>query len=236
MTTSTSIDPKLDRLKDAPWLPQAMTEVIVLGGAGGIGSWTALLLSRLDTNLLIYDHDTVERHNMGGQLYGTGDIGLSKVIALKERLIDLSGLSEEEHHKINPIPEKFLANGINAKIMIAAFDNMEGRKTMLKVWSKVKEFPKLFIDGRLRAEYFEVFFIDSEEKIKRYISEDLFDDSEADDGPCTFKSTSHCSAMIASVIVNGFIAFLSNTYLEDCRILPYKVQGLLPMFELKTYD
>lgn len=56
-----------DRFKDAKWFGYP-TE-IVLGGAGGIGSWVALLLSRLQYRTIIYDFDVIESQNIGTQFY-----------------------------------------------------------------------------------------------------------------------------------------------------------------------
>ena len=60
------------RFKDAPWFPKEETNVIV-GGAGGIGSWLTLLLSRAGFYPVVYDFDVLEGHNLAGQLYTQKD-------------------------------------------------------------------------------------------------------------------------------------------------------------------
>ena len=47
------------RFKDAPWFPKEETAIIV-GGAGGIGSWLSLLLSRAGFYPIVYDYDRLE--------------------------------------------------------------------------------------------------------------------------------------------------------------------------------
>ena len=51
---------------------------IVIGGVGGIGSYLSFFLSRQEAELFVYDFDTIEEHNLGGQLYRTNDIGSKK--------------------------------------------------------------------------------------------------------------------------------------------------------------
>lgn len=56
------------RFKDAPWFPKEETNVVI-GGAGGIGSWLSLLISRAGFFPIVYDFDILEEHNLAGQLY-----------------------------------------------------------------------------------------------------------------------------------------------------------------------
>ena len=69
-----------NRFKDAPWFPTEDTYVLI-GGSGGIGSWLTLLLARANFKPIIFDFDTIEEHNIGGQLFSVGDIGSPKVVA-----------------------------------------------------------------------------------------------------------------------------------------------------------
>ena len=52
---------------------------ITIGGAGGIGSWFTTLISRIGVSSLhLYDMDTIDTTNLGGQLYKTGQVNMSK--------------------------------------------------------------------------------------------------------------------------------------------------------------
>ena len=66
-----------NRFKEAPWFLSVPEEekavihysTINIGGAGGIGSWTALFLSRAGFYTYVQDFDTIETHNIGGQFF-----------------------------------------------------------------------------------------------------------------------------------------------------------------------
>ena len=60
---------------------------VLLVGAGTIGSYTALALTKAGFSLCIYDPDKVEAGNVGVQLYGVGHLKKAKTDALYSSLI-----------------------------------------------------------------------------------------------------------------------------------------------------
>ena len=176
--------------------------------------------------MFIYDNDTVEAVNMSGQLYGTQDLGNSKVNALSRMIRNYS-----DYSRVFAINARFTDADEPADIMICGFDNMAARNTFYHKWlnyvlSKPKETRGncLFIDGRLAAEEFQILCIkgDDDFNIKRYEQEYLFTDAEADETICSYKQTTFCANMIASYMVNLFVNFCANqcTPLID-RDLPF---------------
>jgi molybdopterin/thiamine biosynthesis adenylyltransferase len=214
----------LSRLKDAPWLKYKAPYVLV-AGAGGIGSWTALLLARAGLAPFIADFDTIEVHNMGGQLFSSNQIGKKKVLAVQDTIksfCDKDVVVFED--KVNSNFEH-----IN-NLIIAAFDNMKARKELFNLWVKDYKDDKdaLFIDGRLTAEQLQIFCVRPKdiEEYKKY----LFDDSEVEEAPCTFKQTSHSAAMIAAHITGFMTNHLSNLVLEEeVRAVPFKWEYFIPL-------
>ena len=72
--------------------PSELDIPIWIIGAGGIGSWTTLALSKMGcNNLVVFDHDKVELHNTPSQLYTSDQIGQMKTAALKETILKLTG-------------------------------------------------------------------------------------------------------------------------------------------------
>lgn len=215
------------RFKDAPWFPKEDIHVII-GGAGGIGSWTALLLARAGFKPIVYDFDILEEHNIGGQLFAKKMIGLPKVEALAQVVKDYA---DEELMVFN---DKITESSPTHIYVISAFDNMEARNYLFKSWYAQSRGDKqaLFIDGRLTAEQMQIFCIRGDDAISanKYAEIELFSDAEVEDAPCTMKQTSHAAAMIAAHITGFFTNHITNvTEGDSTRTIPFKWEYFIPM-------
>ncbi|WP_103026921.1 molybdopterin-synthase adenylyltransferase MoeB [Salinibacter altiplanensis] len=75
---------------------------VLLVGAGGLGSPAATYLAAAGVGRIgLVDFDTVEASNLQRQiLYGTSDVGRSKLDAASERLEDLNPHVDIEHHEV----------------------------------------------------------------------------------------------------------------------------------------
>ena len=203
------------RFSGATWYNEIKKSEIVLAGVGGIGSYVAFLLARMDpSRLFIYDPDKVEEVNMAGQLFVTSNIGQSKVEAVSQNIYRACNYS-----KVVACPEFFTLESTQRDIMICGFDNMVARKTFYTSWKqyvedKPEELKKncLFIDGRLAAEKFQVFALtgDDVENMKIYEDTWLFNDSEAAETLCSYKQTTYMANMIGSIMVNIYCNFMAN--------------------------
>lgn len=228
------------RFKDAPWFPKEETFCVV-GGSGGIGSWLTVLLARAGFLPVIYDFDTIEEHNMGGQLFPKRLIGKTKVEALAEIVKDFTDT------EITANNEMYTKESMSHHYVFSAFDNMKARKDMFEAWCDyVREWQEengilditkeiegdidipIFIDGRLTAEQMQIFCV-TPKYISKY-KEHLFDDSEVEDAPCTLKQTSHSAAMIASHMVAFFTNHIANNNIgETDRALPFMWEYFIPI-------
>lgn len=235
------VDEIHSRFSSAEWFKEIQRQSVLLAGIGGIGSWTALLLSRANIGqLIIYDDDTVDKTNMSGQLYLSSQVGALKSYATASNIRNFS-----EFTNVISYGSRFERERRGHRIMIGGFDNMIARRDFYESWKREvlgsrpderKNF--LLIDARLAAEELQVFCITGVDQflMKKYEEEWLFNDSEADETPCSYKQTSFCANMTASIIVNlvvNFVANKCNPLIE--RELPFYTNYDATTMRLKTY-
>ena len=209
------IDESSSRFSSAIWFSKIGEQTVTLAGLGGIGSYVAFLLGRLKVSrLVIYDDDIVDGTNLSGQLFATQDVGNSKTGSVCRILREFS-----QYYGIISKEERYNVSSSTTNIMICGFDNMMARKVFYTKWkahvmslSDEEKEKCLFIDGRLAAEEFQVFCIKGSDSylMQKYENEWLFNDNEAETTLCSYKQTSFCANMIASVMVNLFVNFIAN--------------------------
>lgn len=225
------------RFKDAIWLQYQYPITII--GIGGIGSWVAFLLFKMGYKLEVYEFDTLERLNIGSQLYPEYLVGKPKTTALLEMFKDFSEDTPENNVLLRQT--RFGTGSHLSPITICAVDNMETRKLSANMWKNKLEnnsfaegtFP-LFIDGRMDAETLEVFSLTSVEDYIKY-KEHLFEDSEVEDAPCTFKATPYTAALIASRITSVIVNHITNQFSKDStRNVPFHIQEIIPLMLSQT--
>lgn len=230
----------VSRFSGADWFKEVDNADVTLAGLGGIGSWAGLLLARLGINSLsLYDNDTVEAANRSGQLYGENELRSTKASALYRIIMNFTGNSVRTYARDSLWSRD---TGTASPIMICGFDNMNSRREYFQSWKKLAERSPnkdqlLFIDGRLNFNEFQIYCLTGNDtyNIEKYEKECLFDDSEAENVVCSLKQTSHCAAMIGSMITNLFVNFISNKSSEDSyKQLPFKTYYNSDMMLLTT--
>lgn len=206
-------------------------------------SWTSLLLARAGFKPIVYDFDLLEEHNISGQLHRYSDAkrGVSKVESIANTIKDYCDediLTKDEEYTLESGSDHYV---------FSCFDNMKARKEMFESWCAYVDFWKndtdedknestpIFIDGRLSAESMQIFCVTPNE-IESY-KEYLFEDSEVEDLPCTFKQTSHAAAMIASHIVGFFTNHINNQRKDSIkRNIPFYWEYIIPLDFINRKD
>lgn len=206
------IDVRKSRFRDAPFFKGANDLEVCIGGLGGIGTWLALYLSRVVKVIHGFDFDMVEEVNLAGQLFSVKHVGQTKAGAVKSLLDDFG------HARFFPYNEKIiLGTEIPENFVFSAFDNMTARKALFSNWKK-NENRELFVDGRLLADQYEVYFVQKGQEEKYEAT--LFSDEEVENIACTFKQTSHFAGICAARMVHGFTNYLSQDMFYK---MPFKV-------------
>lgn len=212
------------RFKGAQWFDEVQDLEITLVGVGGIGSHTALMLSRFHPySMVLWDPDKVEAVNMAGQMYSIEDIDNFKTYASIRNIGKFSN-----YHTVVGHTRRFTKGCSCAAVMICGLDNMEARKECFETWLKEVRTTNskeqyLFIDGRLAAEELQVFCIrgNCEYDIQQYQEKYLFSSAEAEAATCSYKQTAYMANMIAGVICNLVANFCANKQIPDFRSLPF---------------
>jgi molybdopterin/thiamine biosynthesis adenylyltransferase len=228
-----------NRFKDALWFGKDCK--MLIGGSGGIGSWLAFFLTRAGFSTTVYDFDTVEAHNLGGQLFKVSDVGKPKVDALTDVIEEFNGYDVNiTTYNLRLTHETDLSTITRyyhgPVFYISAFDNMEARKILFskfKLHQSRYDYPAYFIDGRLLMEQMRIYcFNQKQEKLMNdYETNHLFDDSEVIDASCTMKQVSHTAAMIASHMTAFITNAITNMYefnREEVFKVPYIWDYLIP--------
>ena len=216
-----------DRFKGSTWHDNTVCRYITIGGAGSISSWTALFLSTTNKHqLVLVDFDKVEEHNVGGQFYKLDNVGEYKTSALKRLLYEFGSISEisEFCSKIQDVEAAF-------DYCIAGFDNMEARKYLYEKWKR-RVSRELFIDARLTAEQYEIYFVTPERQAEYEAT--LFDSKEAADTVCSYKTTKHFAAMCGAKIVHGLNCHLANKVIPGSYMLPFHYFEFGPTWTIQT--
>lgn len=220
---------QFDRFKDAPWFPKD-NELVMIGGAGGIGSWLTNWLTRAGYAPIVYDYDTIEEHNLGGQMFRKTDIGKFKVHALANIIKEFCDVD------ITTFTNAIDLNSPTHYFMFSAFDNMRARRDLFEVWKRsIPNCPvtPIFIDGRLEMEQMQIFCV-TPDKIEEYEAQ-LFDDSEVEDAPCTLKQTSHAAGIISGLMTSFFTNHMTNIYERELlRDVPFYFEFFIPISLVNT--
>lgn len=222
-----------DRFKDALWYDKDVK--IIVGGAGGIGSWLTFFLSKAGFEIVQFDDDTVEAHNLGGQLFFTDAIGKHKVDALHDVLDEFVKTGYRLiTYKAKITEDTYFGYYTHREltIYVSAFDNMAARKIMFDKFIQHRDNNAIFVDGRLLMEQMRIYVIkkNQSDKILNYIDKHLFDDSEVEEAPCTMKQVSHGAAMIATHMTGFITNSIANHFVwkDEVFKVPYIWDYVIP--------
>ena len=168
-------------------------------GAGAIGSFAALQLVKMGfTDLEVWDFDSVSVENMSCQFYRFKDIGKPKVEALKELILDFTGVEIEVHN------ERYAPNPAHNGVVLVAVDCMEARK---QIWNSITS--SMFnvsyvIDPRMGAEDCALYVMNPfDGKDSTAYEKTLYTNAAAVQERCTAKATIYTSNLLSGMVAKA---------------------------------
>lgn len=182
------------RHSDLVSLEELNVPILVIG-AGGIGGWTALCLSKMGCqNLTLIDKDTVGEENVGNQIYSSRTIGVNKTVAWGQLTESLRDMDVVLHH--GEFTNLLL---LEKAFVISAVDNMETRRAAFESLTE----GQIFIDGRMAGNALEVYTVTPERR-EQYVKT-LFTDEEGVELPCTARTIIYNCFIISGLIADAVV-------------------------------
>ena len=194
--------------------PDKCKERIHIIGCGSVGSTVAELLARFGlTKISLYDFDTVEPHNIVNQMFVQRQVGMPKVEAVREILLDIN---PEMNIKI--YPQGWTDQPLDGYVFLAV-DNIELRAKIVKE-NLYNDFVKAMFDfrtGLTDAQHYAADWTDIKLR-KAFINTMNFTHEEAKiNSPVSACNVSLCVAptvrMVCNVGVTNFINFVKGEHL-----------------------
>lgn len=175
-------------------------------GVGSVGSHVVKTLAKTGfNNIEVYDMDIVEEENLAAQAFDFKHLKQNKVDAIKDIVKESSGVDIIPHHGV--VTEETDITPEPNTVYMCFFDSFSARKL---VFDKLKDFPVLFVDGRIGRYDMRYYFVDciNQDEVKSY-AKTL--ESTADSGlECGEKASAPINTIISGQIVMNLINYLKE--------------------------
>lgn len=185
-------------------------------GCGATGSWVALSLAKMGIeNVVLYDYDVVEEHNIPNQAFGLDDIGLYKVDALRDLIKYQTGI---EYKAVNKKVRNEKLNGI----VFLLVDSMKARGEIFNTCI-FNPYNEMVIETRLmlRGGYLHCVPTKDMNVVNRF-KETLYSDDEAEVSACGHSLTLGCTAqLMANMAVMQIIKMQNDIDLQFCTMIDF---------------
>lgn len=173
--------------------------------AWGIGSNSVYCLAKQwIEHIKVIDFDKVEIENTWSQFYTEKHIGMFKVEALQEQILEQTGV------KIDIVKSKYRSSNINGyDIIVLALDNLETRKQIVEDCSN----GQIIIDTRMVKRISQCFSFYGFQK-DRWFEECYTEDSNTvQEVACTEKAIAHNALMMAWMVGSLVCDVCNNKHL-----------------------
>ncbi len=179
---------------------------ITVIGVGAIGRQVALQLAAVGAKQVqLFDFDQVEWTNITTQGYLAGDVGQSKVEATARALREIEPSIQLElvHDRYRPI----------TRIGEAVFCCVDSISARSAIWRYAGSACRFWCDGRMLGEVIRVLTV-ANDLGRRHYPTTLFNQTEAQAGRCTARSTIYTAAIAAGLMLHQFARFLRRQSID----------------------
>lgn len=186
---------------------QLMTVTVI--GVGAIGRQVALQLAALGVNRMqLIDFDTVDLTNVTTQGYGMSDIGHPKVEAIRATICNLDPQIE-----VSAVQDRYRSRLDVGEAVFCCVDSFSARSA---IWRTVNNRCQFWVDGRMSGETIRILIADRPSSNHQY-EKTLFNQSEAQAGTCTSRSTIYAASIAAGLMLHQFTRWLRDVPVDhDC--------------------
>ncbi len=190
--------------RQADLVPQSRLQelLVTVIGVGAIGRQVALQLAAIGIRRLqLIDFDHVEATNVTTQGYRTADIGQSKVSATTNDVRQIDATVEVES-----VEDRFRPKQQIGEAVFCCVDSISARSA---IWKAVAPTCHFWSDGRMLGEVMRVLTVTDSSDRDHYATT-LFDQTEAEPGRCTARSTIYTANIAAGLMLHQFARWLRS--------------------------
>lgn len=171
-------------------------------GVGAIGRQVALQLVAIGVHRIqIFDFDTVEPTNVTTQGYRTTDLGLNKVVALRNALVEIDSTA-----KVEALQDRYRPKYGTGGVIFCCVDSISARAA---IWRHASDGCRFWADARMLGEVIRALVV-ADEQSRRHYGTTLFRQSEAQAGSCTARSTIYAASIAAGLLLHQFTRWLRD--------------------------
>lgn len=182
-------------------IPEAAlaTRINVIG-CGAIGSFAVLTLAKAGfTNIAVWDMDEVDVVNLSNQFFRYQDIGKPKAKALHDLVWEFT--HERITHHVMPFIGELHAANLSG-VVICAADDMNVRRDIFESVRTYAPHATHVLDPRMGAEYAALYvYKPHDEEDRTFYASTLYTNEEAEQAPCTAKSTIYTVNLLSGMVV-----------------------------------
>lgn len=190
--------------RQADLVPQSRLQelLVTVIGVGAIGRQVALQLAAIGVRRLqLIDFDHVEATNVTTQGYRATDIGQLKVSATANEVRQIDATVE-----VDSVEDRFRPKMQIGDAVFCCVDSISARSA---IWKAVALTCRFWCDGRMLGEVMRVLTVTDSSDCEHYATT-LFDQTDAEPGRCTARSTIYTANIAAGLMLHQFARWLRS--------------------------